>query len=190
MELMLLRHAATAGNLRRAYIGRTDEPLCPAGREQAREAARSLPPAARVFVSPLRRCRETAGILFPGVEQLVLDGLRETDFGAFEGKTYEQLRDEPAYQAWLDSGGALAFPGGEDRETVRARTLAAFDTLLGALPPGKSGPAALVAHGGTLMTLLSELGEPRRPYYDWQTANCHGYLTEIRPGALHLLRAL
>lgn len=69
-----------------------------------------------VFVSPMLRCRQTAEILFPQIPQIEIDPWREMDFGEFEGKNYAQLNGDPRYQAWIDSGGTLAFPGGESRE--------------------------------------------------------------------------
>ncbi len=65
-----------------------------------------------VFVSPMLRCRQTAEILFPQIPQIEIDPWREMDFGEFEGKNYAQLNGDPRYQAWIDSGGTLAFPGG------------------------------------------------------------------------------
>ena len=59
MTVYLIRHGQTQGNLERRYIGSTDQPLCPAGRE----ALGPLPPVDRVYASPLRRCRETAALL-------------------------------------------------------------------------------------------------------------------------------
>ena len=69
-----------------------------------------------VFVSPMLRCRQTAEILFPQIPQIEIDPWREMDFGEFEGKNYAQLNGDLRYQAWIDSGGTLAFPGGESRE--------------------------------------------------------------------------
>lgn len=59
------------------------------------------------------RCRQTAEILFPGVEQRLVDALKECDFGTFEGKTWAELKDDPINQAWLAGDPHIAFPGGE-----------------------------------------------------------------------------
>lgn len=169
MELILMRHAATRGNLLRRYIGTTDEPLAPEGRRAA--LAARAPRAELVYCSPLLRCRETAELCFPGAEQIVLPDLRETDFGLFEGRSYEELKDVPEYVRWLESGGTLPFPGGESQAEASERALRALDFIL---EKGKS--AAVVAHGGTIMAIMAARGEPRRGYYDWQLPNC-GFLT-------------
>ena len=183
MELILMRHAATAGNLLRRYIGTTDEPLSPEGRAAAGAAAGKLPRVGLCFVSPLLRCRETAKICFPEAVQIVLPDLRETDFGLFENKSYEDLKDVPEYVRWLESNGTLPFPGGESREAADARALRALDFVL----DYKKSPAAVVAHGGTIMAIMAARGEPRRDYYDWQLPNCGSLRVSVEGRRLRLL---
>lgn len=78
-KLILIRHGMTAGNREKRYIGMTDEKLCPIGREALnQEKKRSLYPAADLlFSSPLVRCLETAAILYPGQEPLIIEASRE-----------------------------------------------------------------------------------------------------------------
>ncbi len=187
-ELLLLRHAQTAGNLARRYLGRTDEGLCPEGFALAREKAALLPQVDAVYISPMRRCRETAELLFPGRALTLVPGMQETDFGAFEYKTYEELKTDPAYCAWLDSGGEGPIPGGEDKKTVERRVLAALDGLLPRLP--QSGRAALVVHGGTIMTILAARGTPERGFYDWQVGPCGGFAVVPEARRLKVIKEL
>jgi alpha-ribazole phosphatase len=186
MELILLRHAATAGNLLRRYIGITDEDLGPEGEAQARRAANLLPEVQAVYASPLLRCIRTAEILFPGHKPVVIDGFRETDFGSFENKSYEDLKNDRDYQAWIDSGGSSAFPGGESAETVKRRVLRAFDDMAEDMKKKSVKRASAVVHGGTIMALLSERAMPRRGFYDWQVKNCEGFLLNVKDGTRQL----
>jgi alpha-ribazole phosphatase len=128
--------------------------------------------ADRVYVSPLRRCRETAEILFPGQSVQVVEDFRETDFGAFEGHTYEELKDDPAYRNWLATNGAAAPPGGESKESQQRRTVSAF--LAVSQNWGEDETAALVVHGGTIMALLEAL-EPSCQFFRWQAESGGGY---------------
>ena len=185
MTIYLIRHGQTRGNLERRYMGVTDQPLCPQGR--AALADWRGPEAEAVYVSPLLRCRETAALLYPGAAQTVVPGLRETDFGAFEGRTYEELQDSPAYRAWLDSAGQAAPPGGESKEQVRRRVLAAFRAVTAGHAPGER--LALVVHGGTIMTLLEAL-EPGGQFYRWQAPNGGGFRCRWDGGALTAEAAL
>lgn len=191
MELLLIRHSITAGNLARRYVGRTDEGLCPEGEELARNSAAGLPEPELVYSSPMLRCRQTAELLFPGREINVIDGLQETDFGKFEYKTYEELKDDADYRAWLDSGGSAPIPGGESRDEAAERIMTGFDRLLlDVIAAGCTGTAALVAHGGTIMTLMSALGTPGRDYYGWQVKNCRGFAVTPDGERLRVLREL
>lgn len=69
----LFRHGQTLWNAQRRYIGSTDQALSPEGR--AALAGRAGPPVDRLWVSPLRRCRETAAMLYPGMEQQAVEDL-------------------------------------------------------------------------------------------------------------------
>ncbi len=103
MEVILLRHGKTAGNLAGRYIGRTDEPLCEAACRHLRESD-PFTVASHVLVSPLQRAVETARLLFPEAELTVCQDLREMDFGDFEGRTAEEMADDPVYEEWVRGG--------------------------------------------------------------------------------------
>ena len=113
MELLMIRHSSTRGNLLRQYVGSQDHPLAPEGVALAERRRGEMPPIDGLWVSPMLRCRQTAEILFPGVEQRLVDALKECDFGTFEGKTWAELKDDPIYQAWLAGDPTSPFRGGE-----------------------------------------------------------------------------
>lgn len=173
VELTLIRHGMTASNEARRYLGRTDEGLSAEGRERLRADCR---PGEFLFSGPMRRCRETAELLFGGREYVLIPEWTEIDFGDFEGKSFEELRGNPAYQAWLESGGSLPFPGGESREAFTERTMKGYERMLAMLPweelKGKDAVCertvrvTAVVHGGTVMALGSTLfgGD----YFDYQ----------------------
>lgn len=123
---MLVRHGYTQWNKERRYVGRTDVPLAP-GEAERLDKLRAQPPLTgefhRVYCSDLRRCRETLAALIPQlVPQAVYDArLREMNFGAWEGCTYEQLKDNPLYRSWIDNPGSATPPGGEAWAQFAAR---------------------------------------------------------------------
>lgn len=180
LKLALIRHGKTFGNTQGRYIGTTDEPLCQEGIAVLRERAAAYPAAELVFSSPMKRCVQTADILYPDMKPYVLADFRECDFGAFENKNYEELSGNPAYQAWIDSGGTMSFPGGESREQVAERTVGAFWQMLRICREQQAGRVALVVHGGTIMTIMEQFAVPKKNYYDWQVKNGCGFLTEIK----------
>lgn len=169
VEIYLIRHGYTKGNLEKRYIGMTDEPLAKEGRETL--LGKSFPQMEAVFVSPLLRCRETAEILFPREKYKSISELSEMNFGEFEGKNYMDLQGDDRYQCWIDSGGTIAFPNGESRDEFIERTLRGFRKALEEATGKKR--IAIVAHGGTIMAILSVLhgGD----YFDYQVKNGEGY---------------
>ena len=164
-EILLLRHGRTEGNALGRYNGTTDEPLSEEGRKQL--ATVHFPVPELLICSPLKRCIETAELVFPGMPCIIEPDFRECDFGDFEGKNYTDLSGDPRYQAWIDSGGTLPFPGGESPAAFRDRCAAAFSSLLREHPAIRY--MALVVHGGTIMSILSDrLGGD---YYSYQLPN-------------------
>lgn len=174
MRVMLRRHAPTAGNLRRQYLGSTDQSLCPEGVAMA-QSLQADETKRRVYVSGLARTGQTARILYPGALLLTVPGLNEMDFGAFECKSYEELKEDAAYQAWLDSGQTTQCPGGEAMEDFIRRCRAAFlEVLAGEVRRGAEELHA-VLHGGTLMAVLSSLATPEKEYFSWHAPHLGGW---------------
>lgn len=173
VELYLIRHGKTYGNTLGRYIGTTDESLCPEGVEALRSIR--YPQTEAVFASPMKRCIESAGILWPDMDIQCFDKLRECDFGSFENKNYLELKDNPDYQTWVDSEGTLPFPGGESREAFQDRCRAGFCETLSVIRKREYKKAALVVHGGTIMSILEAYAVPRRDFYYWQAKNGMGY---------------
>ena len=101
MLIYLLRHGLTQENLEKRYQGRRDVPLCPQGLAQLRRA--DFAPKT-VMITSLQRTRQTAEVLFPDAELVVADGLKEMDFGVFEGRNYREMEHDPQYRAWVETG--------------------------------------------------------------------------------------
>ena len=180
MEVYLIRHGKTKGNLEHRYVGRTDEDLLPESRRQLEELRGSLEMPEQVYASPLKRCTQTAEILFPAAPCMVHDGLREMDFGGFEYKNYEELNDNPEYRAWVDCAGMKSFCGAEDGAVFRARCVRAFLECIAVARERKLERVAFAVHGGTIMSVLEALSHEKKGYYEWQTANGSGFSAELR----------
>ena len=189
MEVIFIRHLPTPGNEKKQYIGRTDEVLSSGSvtsfhkkREMYLKSQKEgkyppfYPPAEMIVASPMKRCVQTAELIYPGQKIVTEPELRECDFGRFEGKTYEELKGDPAYIAWLESGGTLAFPEGEDQETFRNRCAEGVRRWLHKGAAEKKRSIAFVVHGGTIMAALHRLAEGEHSFYDWQTGNGRGFL--------------
>ena len=173
MLIELIRHGETVLQKRRCYQGTTDVPLSDEGRRKLLHSSKA---PGRVYVTPLLRTKETAKILFPDAEQIVVPGLAEMDFGVFEGKNFEDLKDDPLYRAWVDGNCLSACPGGESREEFVSRVTDAFSDLLDSAEKAGELRVFIVAHGGTQMAVLSAYADEKKDYYSWQLPCGSGYL--------------
>lgn len=174
IQIDLIRHGATRGNAEKRYIGgRTDEDLSAEGILALK--AVTYPKRELLFVSPMKRCIRTADILFPGQEKILVESLRECDFGEFEGKNFKELNGNPAYQEWIDSNGTMPFPGGESREVFRERNLRGFEEAVLQMIKMKTVTASFVVHGGAIMNILEAYGVPRQEFYSYHVDNACGY---------------
>lgn len=187
MDVALIRHGKTQGNVERRYIGSTDEPLCAAGKAELlhRKAAGLYPGVQHGYVSPLLRCGETRTLLYPDLAATVLDGLREQAFGAFENRSYEELQFLPAYRQWLETAGESAIPGGEGGEAFRKRCQEAFCACVQDGLSRGCAAVSVITHGGVIMAMLSEYARPSRPFHGWQAQNGGGFLVRVEPQQWH-----
>ena len=169
IELLFIRHGATEGNLRRRYIGRTDEPLCEAGIAQVETLRKQGRSVDKLFVSPLLRTRQTAELLFPQMPYTVVDGLIETDFGRFEGKSADELLGDPAYQAWVDAMCLTPIPEGESVTDFKTRCCEAFAETIKNVPDGSR--VGFVVHGGVIMAIMEAYARPKKDFYAYHIGN-------------------
>lgn len=177
MQIYLIRHLKTQGNLERRYIGRTDESLVQTPEQDARirEMKGTLPDVEKVVASPMKRCLETAELLYTRIPLVTCENLRECDFGLFENKNYEELKSVPEYQIWLDSEGILPFPGGEAHEEFCHRCTEGFEQMLEQCIDDCCRSVAFVVHGGTIMAILERFSGGGESFYHWQVENGGGY---------------
>ncbi len=181
MEVILVRHAPAVGNPEHRFLGITDAPLLPEGEALAEALAASMPPVEHVYTSPLRRARDTAALLWPGVEATVLYGLREVDFGVFENRTHAELMasEDPAYRSWLAQKSWEGYPGGDTFQEMEDRAAAAFAEAAADAAARRFARVGMVSHGGTIMALLRRCTDLKADFPE----NCGGFRLTIEPGA-------
>lgn len=185
VRLLLARHGQTEWHRENRYVSRTDIGIDQTGREQARllarRAERERPDL--VLSSPLKRALTTAR---PAAEVLGLepetdDRLRELDFGAWEGKTYAEIRSEDPERAerFLESA-EHGFPGGEPLDRGAGRVLAVFEDLR----RSHAGETVLVVAHNTLLRLglCAMLGVPLGEYRLRMPRVVNGAVSEVRYG--------
>ena len=147
VTVRLMRHAPTKENLEKRYIGWTDSPLADAS--IVPEVDRNV---TKVYGSDLLRCKQTAARYF-----------RELNFGDFECKTYDELKSDDRYCAWLDNPIENTPPNGEHFDTFCARVIDGFLAL-----PKEEKEYVLVVHGGVIRTLLVQFGPEEKPFWSYE----------------------
>lgn len=188
MELYLIRHGETEYNVERRYQGSRDIPLSEIGKAKLRQAEFE---SEIVYVTPMCRTAQTAQILFPRAKQVPVYELREMNFGVFEGRNHEELKDDPIYQAWVESEWMTVCPQGETRDAFSERTCRALAQLIDEALEAGEEKLVVVAHGGTQMSALETFCHPKRGYASWLTGNGGGYmLSTARWKEEHILEVL
>ncbi|MER2192048.1 MAG: histidine phosphatase family protein [Solibacillus sp.] len=143
--LYLIRHEKTAANVSRRYIGWTDEPIV----HQQLDVILPIQPSI-VYGSDLLRCQQTASCYFPKIRYKADARLRESDFGQFEMKTYEELKDNLQYRAWIDCPENNPPPDGESFQQFEQRVHAGVMNSV-----NQAGDYTFVVHGGVIRLLLA-----------------------------------
>jgi len=188
MKIVFIRHGKTQGNIEKKYIGKTDESLCKQGID---ELSRSIYPEVQAVISsPMKRCVETAKLIYPNHNAMIYKDLCECNFGIFEGKSYKELCGNPEYVKWLESNGTLPFPQGETNEAFIERSTAAFKNSVKKLKDCCCESAAYVVHGGTIMAVFSELALPKKSFYEYMVKNGCGYICEYNSQTLKITKEL
>ena len=169
MTIYLIRHGKTEANERHLYCGSTDLSLSDAGRAELQQLHYDIKNV-RFLTSGMKRTNETLRILFGDVPYEEDSRFREVDFGIFEMRSYEELKDTPEYQTWITGGNESNIPPhGESGVQMRNRVLGALADL--------KEDTCIITHGGVIAIIMENLfpneGKNR---YQWQRAPGMGYV--------------
>ena len=151
----LARHGESDWNAAKRFQGRSDRPLTPLGRQQAKALASELASSSSlsvIYTSPLRRALETAAVVGEqvGLEPVPDDDLREVDVGSWTGlrRAEVEARYPDAFERWLDGG--EGWDDGESYAEMSARVLAALVRISGSHPGDE---LLVVSHGGPIRAI-------------------------------------
>ncbi|MDO4188002.1 MAG: histidine phosphatase family protein [Lachnospiraceae bacterium] len=194
VKINIIRHGKTPLNEKHCYIGSTDESLSDVGIKEIEDNVKKsvYKKTDRVFVSPMKRAMETSRIIYPNASVNIIDEFREMDFGSFEGKNYNELKDDAYYRKWIDESRGIekdeidSLYGGlvpanllgitlpESMESFKNRTINGLKKVINL---SKGEDATIVAHGGTIMMISSLCLDGE--YYNYMVKNGDGVEAEI-----------
>lgn len=182
-KIHLIRNALTKGNIQGKYIGHTDEPLCDEGIIQLKDLIENnnYPYVETVLSSPLLRCTQTAEFIYSDMKPIIIQDLIECNFGAFEDRTADELTSSEEFSLWLKGGPDAAPPFGESNREFSNRIRQCFIKIVDGLIKTGTTKAAIITHGGVIMTILSSFGIPELSMHEWLTPSCCGFTLCITP---------
>ena len=188
MTVHLLRHGKTQANEKKLYCGYTDLPLSENGVGEliALKNQGIYPPAADIyFTSGLLRTSQTLESIYGRVNQTPVPAIAEYNFGHFEMKSYEDLKHQAHYQAWItDETGDVSCPNGESKNQARARVLDGYAQIVETVRQAGHKSAMIACHGGTIVFIMEFLQPGVKHFYEWQPQPGRGYSLLYGPEGL------
>lgn len=189
-RILLLRHGSTEANEKFLYCGRTDISLTDKGKKDLLEKSKHYQKRldlyqksdavnVKYFTSGMKRTNETVEILFNTRNYVCLPSVQEINFGIYEMKSYEELKDRPDYKEWISGDYYSNVPkDGESGNQMKERVLSAFDKLSNELAAEPEDMTyVLVCHGGVIAAVMEHLfPDEDKNLYEWQPKRGCGYL--------------
>ncbi len=160
MNLYMVRHGQTAASRENRFSGSSDPPLTAAGEAMAQEFARAYATLNwdAIYSSPMLRARQTADALgrLTGVQVAIEDGLKEMDYGEWEGLKHDdvKVRWPKAFEYWAADVASRGTPGGETAFHVAARAMRVVEAIRSR---HQRGNVMLVSHKATLRVITCAL---------------------------------
>lgn len=160
LTLYFLRHGQTQCSRANAFCGAIDPELTPEGLEMAKAfaSAYSAIPWTAIFSSPMQRTIETAKPLSEGVEREIelRDGLKEIQYGKWEGKSVETVTREyhDDYIRWIADPAWYPPTGGELAVAIAHRSLQVIEEIKQRY---STGNVLVVSHKATIRIILCSL---------------------------------
>ena len=191
-----IRHGVTEGNANRWFYGWADVNLLPEGREELQRLRDSgtYPPLldADCYTSGMRRTEQTFEIIYGEVPHRQIPAMKELNFGQWECKTWEELKDIPGIINLLgDMNGTTEYPDGESPYGFRQRVLGGLEELRGYhrlkelshRHSGQDAVSIMVCHGGVISGCMQHLfPNDKETYWNWLPQPGHGYTVYFEEG--------
>lgn len=150
-----VRHGLSTSNEKGMLCGSAGALVSEARRSERKELKRlSCPEADHLYASPAIRCRETAAILYPGMEPELVENFWEYRFGEMENRPASEIMEGATGQKWLEQAPDLGFPGGETLMETQLRALAGMTHVVAEVRRNGYKKVAVVAHGEVFSLLF------------------------------------
>ncbi|WHY69230.1 histidine phosphatase family protein [Neobacillus sp. SuZ13] len=170
MVIALFRHGVTEENKRKAYLGWNDSPLSPEIKDLVISKSYE-----QYYSSDLQRCVQTGERLFSNAQLNLVKELREMNFGKWEGKTYEELKENVHYRNWLKAPTLHLPPEGESYHEFTIRIDSGWTKIADEIFMSNLRSCAVITHGGVIRYLLSRFAPVKKEFWAWEVNHDQGY---------------
>lgn len=196
-RIYFIRHGITEGNQKRWFYGAADIPLAVEGVEMLKELTReeiypAVPEDTDFYTTGLLRTEQTFDLIFGEKEHRTIEALQEMRFGEYECNSYEDLKEDPVFEAWCwDETGDAQLPGAETRNQFAKRISEGLKELRGYhrlkelshRHSGMDAVSVIVCHGGVISASMQELfPEVKGNMWDWMPEPGFGYRVDFENG--------
>jgi len=179
IEIYLIRHGLTEANEKKLYCGKTDLPLSENGVKEIEDLKNQniYPEKPEIFfTSGLIRTSQTIDIIYGNAEFIIEPLIQEYNFGLFEMKSYEQLKEDEDYQSWItDETGDFGCPDGESKNQFNQRVQKGYANILNITKQNGVNSAMISCHGGVIVNMMESLMPNVKNFYEWQPKAGRGY---------------
>jgi len=183
-KIHLIRQGLTKEEADGKFLGRKDVSISEDGKKELKELREKYeyPEVDTVISSPLLRCIQTSHFIYPNHSPQTFDELTEYDFGEFEGKTADELKNNEDFRNWVNGGATAGCPYGETNDEFTERVDRVFSGIVwGLLKQQDVGSVAIIAHGGVIMRIMQDFALPQLAMHEWITPCGCGYTLNVIP---------
>lgn len=182
-KIHLIRTGSTSEEVQKPLVGQLDLPLCPEGVDSLYQQKQEFeyPKVQQIYRSPLTRCQQTTQILYPDTHVVVIPELIDMNLGDFQGQTFQELRDQEEFVAWMENSYQNTPPNAETTMDFTQRIVYAIRDIFSDMMEEQLDNVGIVTHGGVIMTLLSSIALPQRPLQEWAVKNGCGWTIAMTP---------
>ena len=178
LKVYLIRHGKTEANEKHLYCGKTDISLSERGKKELYDIKSTVkyPECISFFSSGAKRANETLEILYPEKTYSEINEFWQYNFGDFEMKSYDMLKENKEYIKWItDKDGQVLCPNGESKSQYKKRIKEAFNRFIDGCYKENMSEVVLVSHGGTIGTILEIFYDSSKSFYEYQPECGRGY---------------
>lgn len=176
-RIYLYRHGKIDENYEGRYIGKTDVDLSLKGISELKKLSEEFeyPNVGKVYSSPLKRCLQTCGMIYPEMQINTVKDISEYDFGDYENKSIAELKNDEYFLSWCEGKNDGSEANVENGADFSKRIREGFDLIIKDMMKNKISSSAVITHGGVIMSILAMCGLPRMNPSNWSVENGKGY---------------